>query len=162
MTEKKRDLKCRDTKQLVRIAIEHGMTQKDIAIKAGLKPKSGSLVSRWSTGKVLATDRQMAYLINEFGELLRRKIEHLFYREIDNKLEFYKLSGEVIFKHSVRQTSVINRRPVKIALLRVLILKLLNKFHVIYQLRDGINVPFNPHIWTSTTYHTVIMKKLTG
>lgn len=140
MTQDELNRKCKDTKRLVKIAIEHGMTQKDIAKKAGLKEKSGSLVSRWSTGKALATDRQMAYFIKEFGELLRRKVEHLFYGEIDNKLEFYKLNGEVIFKHSIRLSKVINRRPLKIAILRIIILKQLNTFHVIYQFRNGLDI----------------------
>jgi len=142
MTQQKTDRKCKDTKRLVRIANEHGMTNQDIAEMAGLKRTSGALVSRWRNGPTLATERQMGFFIKEFGGLLKRKIEHLFYKEISGELEFYKLQGEVLFKYSVRTHKIINKRPVKVALMKVIVLQQHNKYHLVSQLRGGLNANY--------------------
>lgn len=72
--------KYKHTRQLLKIAKEHGnYTHQQIADKAGLKGKSTSLVSRWTTGKALATERQMGYFIKHYEHFLKRKMEHLFY-----------------------------------------------------------------------------------
>ena len=142
MTEDELNRKCKDTKRLVRIAIEHGMTQSEIAKKARLSGKSGSLVSRWRSRPALATNRQMTYLIKEYGDLLKRKSEHLFYSGNNNDMKFYKLKGELILKYSVRTIETINRRPVKVALMRVIVIKQHNTFHLVLQMRYGIQPPF--------------------
>ena len=85
--------KCKNTKQLVRLAVESGMPHKEIAVKAGLKEKSTAQVSRWRKGESLATERQMAYFVKEFGELLRRKSQHLVTVEQDGRPNFIKLQG---------------------------------------------------------------------
>jgi len=133
------DRKCRDTKILVKIAIENGMTNQEIAVKAGLKKTSGAVVTRWKTGVALATERQMNFLINEFGDLLRRKTEHLFSQDEDGIQKFYKLNGEVIFKHVVRKYMPLNKGLSKIALLRYLALQKGNKFHLVFQSRKGLD-----------------------
>ncbi|NRA83959.1 MAG: hypothetical protein HRU22_09405 [Gammaproteobacteria bacterium] len=140
MIEQRVDRKCKDTKRLVRIAIEHGMTNQDIAELAGLSRKSVALVSKWRNGTALATERQMGHLIKEYGDLLKRKIEHLLFQETNNKLEFYKLTGEVLFKYCIRIHANINKRPAKVALMRLIVLQQHNKYHLITQLRNGLDI----------------------
>ncbi|MDE3274294.1 hypothetical protein, partial [Pseudoalteromonas sp. G4] len=77
--------KCRDTKRLIKIAIENGMTNQEIAAKAGLSKKSVAQVSRWRNGEALAFERQMRFFIKEFGDQLRRKSEHLLSVEKEGK-----------------------------------------------------------------------------
>ncbi len=139
MTEQNMERKCKDTKRLLKIAIEHGLTHPDIAVLAGLSKKSVAQVSRWRNGPTLATERQMSHFRKEYGDILRRKIEHLLYQEEDNKFEFFKINGEILFKHCIKTHQVINRRPIKISLMRILVLKQHNQFHLIQQSRNGID-----------------------
>jgi len=139
MTEQNMERRCKDTKRLIKIAVEHGLTNSDIAELAGLSRKSIAQVSRWRNGTALATERQMGHFIKEYGDILKRKIEHLLYKEDDSKFEFFKINGEVLFKHCIKTHQVINRRPIKIALMRIVVLKQHNQFHLIHQLRNGID-----------------------
>jgi transcriptional regulator with XRE-family HTH domain len=139
MTEQNMERRCKDTKRLIKIAVEHGLTNSDIAELAGLSRKSIAQVSRWRNGTALATERQMGHFIKEYGDILKRKIEHLLFQEEDNKFEFFKINGEVLFKHCIKTHQVINRRPIKIALMRILVLKQHNHFYLVYQSRSGID-----------------------
>ena len=92
--------KYKYTRQLLKIAQDHSdYKQIHIAKKAGLSPKSISLVSKWISGKALATELQMGYFIKHYEHFLKRKMEHLFYSVmIENgmeKVRFTKLSGEL-------------------------------------------------------------------
>ncbi|SUI57725.1 Uncharacterised protein [Shewanella baltica] len=141
MTEQQVDRKYKYTKQLVRIAIEHGMTNKEIAKKAGLSDKSVAQVTRWRNGDSLATERQMRFFINEFGDLLKRKVEHLFYGPCDDSgtdLKYYKLNGEILLKYSARKQIFVNRRITNVALLRLVILKQNSQYHLVFQARNGL------------------------
>ncbi len=131
-------IKCKDTKKLVRIATEHGMTGKEIALKAGLKGGSTAQVSRWRNGESLATERQMRFFINEFGEQLRRKSEHLLTVEQDNGLAFIKLTGDLIVKHVIRGPIFTNKKA-NIAICRFLIFRQHNQFYFVYQNRKGFD-----------------------
>ncbi|MGI2111264.1 hypothetical protein ACRN9C_18005 [Shewanella frigidimarina] len=138
MTEKQVDRKYKYTKQLVRMAIEHGMTNKEIAKKAGLSDKSVAQVTRWRKGDSLATVRQMQFLINEFGDLLKRKMEHLFYCKEDGVINYFKLSGDIILRHVYKQQLVLNRKQINIGLLRIVIIKHSEKFTLLSQYRMGL------------------------
>ena len=147
MTEQKENTKktYRYTKQLIKLAIENGYTNHDIAEKAGLSPKSTALVSRWRNGKALATDRQMNYFIKEFEHLLKRKMEHLFYEleefEKDgntlNKVNYFKISGEIILKHHLRSHGY----KKNITYYRIIIIK--NSDNVFYVLHQKRNFQFS-------------------
>ncbi len=55
----------------------------------------------------------MKNLLKEFGHLLKRKMEHLFYT-IEEKdavpdLKFLKLNGDIILKHRVCRTNVLKK-----------------------------------------------------
>ncbi|WP_412501410.1 hypothetical protein [Shewanella chilikensis] len=127
--------KYRYTKQLIRIALDNGYTNADIAVKAGLSPKSIGQVSRWRSGESLATERQMRALVKEFGHLLKRKIEHLLYGFDENgNLIFSSIEGEVVFKHTIKLT----RQQKSVSLYRIMLFKNSDKFTLIYQDRLGL------------------------
>lgn len=130
--------KCRDTKRLIKIAIENGMTNQEIAIKAGLSKNSVAQVSRWRNGEALATERQMRFFIKEFGDQLRRKSEHLLSVEIDGKHHFIKITGELILKHTARAPVNTERKQVHVATHRVLIFQKNTHFYVVLQTRKGL------------------------
>ena len=140
--------KYKYTRQLLKIAQDHGdYKQKQIAEKAGLSPTSISLVSKWVTGKALATERQMRYFIKHYEHFLKRKMEHLFYSVmIENgmeKVRFTKLSGEIIFNYRIKiprhqSPFYLNREQ---SVLRIVILQEGNQFHLVHLFRAGfINV----------------------
>ncbi len=145
MTEQKENTKktYRYTKQLIRLAIENGYTNQEIAVKAGLSQKSIAVVSRWRNGKALATVRQMQFFINEFEHLLKRKMEHLFYKlekfEKDgntlNKINYFKVSGEIILKHPIRKEVQLNNGNKKnVPFYRIVIIKSSNEcFYILHQ-----------------------------
>ncbi len=128
------DKKYPYTKQLVRIAVQNGYTNADIAVKAGLSGKSISQVSRWRNGEALATERQMRALINEFGHQLKRQVEHLIAIEHDGKQQFALLQGDLLLKHSLR----LSTNKGKAAIFRVLLLKCDQRFVVLGQIRYGL------------------------
>lgn len=141
MTDKNDKKKYRHTKQLVRIAIEQGYTNKEIAKSARLSEKSIGHVSKWRNGKVLANEHQMQNLLKEFGHLLKRKMEHLFYtlEEKDSSLnqKFFKLNGELTLKHTLYFKKQTSNRMFKVALLRLVLLKEGDHYHLITQHRAG-------------------------
>lgn len=138
MTEQQVDRKYKYTKQLVRIAIEHGMTNKEIAKKAGLSDKSVAQVTRWRKGDSLATVRQMQFFINEFGDVLKRKMEHLFYCKEGGVINYFKLSGDIILRHVYKQQLVLNRKQINVGILRIVIIKHGEKFTLLEQYRMGL------------------------
>ena len=147
MEDKQNKQTYRYTKQLVRIALDQGYTPAEILVKAGLSENSTAQFSRWRNGKALAKVRQLQYFINQYEHLLKRKIEHLFYSISDNALSFRKLHGEVVLKHVVRhQPAQVGKRVVPVALLRMILLKEGNKYHLVHQVRAGLTEDgnFNP------------------
>lgn len=132
--------KYKHTKQLIRIAIEHGYTNQQIAKKAGLSEKSIALVSKWRNGEALATVRQMQALINEFGAQLKRHMQHLFAVEHEGRQRFTVIEGDVLLKHTVR----LSTEHGKIAAFRVLLLKADKPFVVVIQQRYGLAVNVSP------------------
>lgn len=129
--------KCRDTKRLIKIAIENGMTNQEIAAKAGLSKKSVAQVSRWRNGEALAFERQMRFFIKEFGDQLRRKSEHLLCVEKEGKHQFIKLTGELVLKHTARVPVSMERKQVNVAIHRFLIFQKSTHFYVVSQTRKG-------------------------
>jgi len=129
--------KCRDTKRLIKIAIENGMTNQEIAAKAGLSKKSVAQVSRWRNGEALAFERQMRFFIKEFGDQLRRKSEHLLCVEKEGKHQFIKLTGELVLKHTARAPVSMGRKQAHVAIHRFLIFQKNTHFYVVSQTRKG-------------------------
>lgn len=154
------DKKYKFTKKLLKLAIEaSGYRNEDIAVKAGLSGKSVAQVSAWRNGRKEATERQMAYFIKEYGHLLKRKMEHLFYEiKINPKDEvlsskYIKLSGEIIFKHQIR---VLFSRKETVSLIRLLILQNEEGYKLITQYRAGL-VRWSKH--ATSDYHSYLIDK---
>ncbi|WP_412500299.1 hypothetical protein [Shewanella chilikensis] len=136
--------KYRYTKQLIRIALENGYTNADIAVKAGLSPKSIGQVSRWRNGESLATERQMRALVKEFGHLHRRRITHLFAYQTDSesrKQQFFLLEGDILLKHTFRMPT----KKGNIGIYRTLLLENNSKYIAILQVRQGLTRDFEIH-----------------
>ncbi|MBB1463100.1 hypothetical protein AB6D20_004025 [Vibrio splendidus] len=146
------DKKYKLTRQLLKLAIDTaGYRNEDIAVKAGLSGKSVALVSAWRNGRKNATERQMAYFIKEYGHLLKRAREHLFYTVLledgESKSLFRKLTGEMIFKYQVktvkssayhRSKEPYNKNHRSFTCLRLVILQDNDVFNVICQYRAGL------------------------
>ena len=134
----------KNTKHLIKLAIENGYTNQDIAKNAGISRTSISLVSRWRNGKALATERQMNFFIKEFEHLLKRKMEHLFYAETETPNEFiyYKVQGEILLTHTLHYSQEKSKykdiKQRKLPLYRFVIINSDEKFHVIYLERARI------------------------
>lgn len=139
-----KDKKYKYTKQLLRLAIEEsGYTNAEIAKKSRLSDKSVSLVSRWRNGKAQATEVQMHYFIKEYGHLLKKKLEHLFYGHtlsIEDKclsLSYLKLEGEVLFKTQIKSTLLdSSKNPLRV--LRLVVLEYKGCYEIVVQYRAGI------------------------
>lgn len=141
MTEQKEksQKKYRYTKQLIRLAIENGYTNKDIAKKAGFS--SEGQVSKWRNGKALATERQVQFFINEFGHLLKRKMEHLFYSQTENPYEFiyHKIEGEILLTHTLNYRDSRSKPIGKVGVCKFAILNLGSVFHLLEQKKVGLD-----------------------
>ncbi len=139
-----KDKKYKYTKQLLKLAIEEsGYTNAEIAKKSRLSDKSVSLVSRWRNGKAQATEMQMCYFIKEYGHLLKRKLEHLFYGEVLNvesktiDIVYQKIEGEVFFKSQIKSTMLdSSKKPV--CILRLIFIEHKGSYKIVVQYRAGI------------------------
>ncbi|MCE0493127.1 hypothetical protein [Vibrio salinus] len=143
------------TKRLVNIAIENGYTNKDIANVSRISKNSIAQVSKWRHGESLAKETQMAHLIKEFGHLLKRQTEHLFYifdekseRELEHSPKFFMASGERLLSQTLVKNIFVNGRPSNISLFRIIILCMDNSFQLIVQVRRGLQ-----KIQTNNQYH---------
>ncbi|MDO1510664.1 MULTISPECIES: hypothetical protein [unclassified Neisseria] len=84
------------TRELVKLALHEGWTQKEIADKCRTQQ---SIVSAWSKGEKQGTEQQLKPLLEIFGYKLRRntfKVYWGFDSETKEKV-FYKVEGTVIF-----------------------------------------------------------------
>lgn len=84
------------TRQLVRMAINDGWTQKDIADTCRTHQ---SVVSAWNKGQKSATEQQVRPLLEIYGHKLRRNSFRVYWN-IDpetREKKFYRVEGKVIF-----------------------------------------------------------------
>lgn len=137
--------KYKYTRQLLKLAIENGgYRNEDIAVKARLSSKSVAQISAWRNGRKDATEAQMVYFIKEYGHLLKRGMEHLFYyqEEVNDvtDIKYRKLSGEVIFKHQIRVPSRKGNSIGSTALIRFIVIGNEHKYHMIRQIRGGLTL----------------------
>ncbi|KHT60914.1 hypothetical protein RJ45_23015 [Photobacterium gaetbulicola] len=134
--------KYKYTRQLLKIAKqEGGYTNKEIEKKAGLKDSSSSLASRWLNGHALATERQMRYFINNYGHLLKRQMEHLYYQCVPEGdrmvLNYLKLTGDIIFKHQIR-LGPDDRHKKRLSVIRVVVIEHNGRYKILLQYRAGL------------------------
>jgi len=83
------------TRQLVRLAMNDGWTQKDIADKCRTQQ---SVVSSWCKGSNLAKEQQLRPLLELYGHKIRRNSSRVYWN-IDSETrekKFYRVEGKVI------------------------------------------------------------------
>ena len=98
---KKKSPKFPKTKELVRIAVNDGMTQIQIA---NLCRTQQGQVSKWKTGTALATRQQLEPLLELYGEKLRRTSFKLYQTEYlpPQPAQFARVEGKLILREKFR------------------------------------------------------------
>lgn len=89
----------KQTRALIRLAINDGWTQKEIADTCRTQQ---SIVSAWAKGTKLAKEGQLIVLLERYGHTLRRQSFRLYWT-IDPETEekrFFRVEGKVIFQHT--------------------------------------------------------------
>lgn len=88
------------TKELVRLALNDGWTQQDIAEKCRTQQ---SIVSAWKKGAKKASEAQLIELLKIYGHKLRRSSFKVYWN-IDSETQakrFFKVEGRVILSHAL-------------------------------------------------------------
>ena len=104
------------TRQLIRLALNDGWTQREIAEKCRAQQ---SIVSAWSKGTKYATEAQLKPLIEIYGHKLRRNTFRLYW-ELDSITQtkiFFRVEGniilsEVFFKPNVASDKLPKKLPI--------------------------------------------------
>ena len=98
---KKKSPKFPKTKELVRIAVNDGMTQIEIA---NLCRTQQSQVSKWKAGAALATRQQLEPLLASYGEKLRRTSFKLYQTQHlpSRPAQFARVEGKLILREKFR------------------------------------------------------------
>lgn len=86
--------KFKQTRELVKLALNNGWTQKEIAKTCRTQQ---SVVSAWKNGETQGTEQQLQPLLELFGHKLRRNAFKLYQEVKDDKIYFVKVEGQVIF-----------------------------------------------------------------
>ena len=84
------------TRQLIRMAINDGWTQKDIADTCR---SHQSIISAWYKGQKLATEQQVRPLLEIYGHKIRRNSFRVYWNINPETREksFYRVEGKVVF-----------------------------------------------------------------
>lgn len=102
-TKKKARKPFKQTRDLVRLAINSGWTQQEIANKCRVNHQS--IVSSWSKGLKYATEEQLQPLLKEFGYKLRRNSFKVYWgkHKETGTNEYYRVEGNVVFSQSIHR-----------------------------------------------------------
>nr|VFJ54523.1 MAG: hypothetical protein BECKFW1821B_GA0114236_101914 [Candidatus Kentron sp. FW] len=148
----------KQTRDLVRLALHDGWTQKEIADKCRTQQ---SVVSAWNRGAKLATEKQLKPLLEIYGYKLRRNSFRVYWsiNTETNEKTFCRVEGKVIFSQSFNDPRRENYKLVK----RIPIYKLVvhhqggDQFLVILQNRfifehtnEELECSTEDGIWTSS------------
>ena len=103
MTKTKKSDRFPSTKELVRIALNDGMTQLQIAQLC--RTQQGQ-VSKWKSGIALATRQQLKPLLERYGEKLRRTSFKLYQtrHQPSQPSQFARVEGKLILREKFRGT----------------------------------------------------------
>lgn len=84
------------TRQLVRLALNDGWTQKDIAAKCRAHQ---SIVSAWAKGTKFATEQQLIPLLEIYGHKLRRNTFRVYWAldSVTQEKTFFRVEGKIVF-----------------------------------------------------------------
>ncbi len=81
------------TKNLIRLALNDGWTQKEIADKCRTQQ---SVVSAWAKGTKYGNEQQLRPLLEIYGHKLRRNTFKLYWRYEGGRKLFFRVEGKVI------------------------------------------------------------------
>lgn len=133
---KKEKRKFKQTKQLVRLALNDGLSQSEIATQCRTQQ---SIVSGWSKGEKFATEQQLKPLLEVYGHKLRRNSFRLYW-DIDPQTlqkSYFKVEGKVILSQAFYDARRVKHQVVK----KVPLMKLVihhqgeSKFRLVVQSR---------------------------
>jgi transcriptional regulator with XRE-family HTH domain len=112
--------KFRQTRQLVRMALNDGWTQKEIEKKCRI---SQSIVSGWKSGSTLATEEQIKPLLEIYGNKLRRKSFQVYqcYDPDSKKRSYVKVEGRILFSHTVSKSETTGKMQKRISVFRYVV-----------------------------------------
>lgn len=133
---KKNKRKFKQTKQLVRLAINDGWTQNEIRVACRTQQ---SVVSAWSKGTKLGTEETLRPLLEQYGNKLRRNSFRVYWCiDPETKIKtFHKVEGKVVLSQAFYDARRSGTKLVK----QIPQLKLVvhhqgaNKFRLVYQSR---------------------------
>ena len=126
--------KYKQTKQLVRMALNDGWTQQDIARACRTHQ---SVVSSWSKGQKVATEEQLRPLLEQYGHKLHRNAFRLYWNRTNETNQFFKVEGKVILSHTLSDSRRVAHKLVKKIPKYKLVIHAQgqNQFRIIYQYR---------------------------
>lgn len=133
---KKRPFKL--TRELVRLALNSGWTQDEIAEKCRTQQ---SIVSAWNKGAKYATESQLMPLLELFGHKLRRNSFRVYWalESTTQAKTFFRVEGKVVFTDvlfDLRSSDVYGKAPQKIAAVKLVIHHQgADKFRIVIQKR---------------------------
>jgi len=90
----------KQTRQLVKMALNDGWTQSDVAIKCRVHQ---SIVSGWKNGSKFGTETQLSALLEIYGHKLRRNTFKVYWH-IDNETDektYFRVEGRVILTENI-------------------------------------------------------------
>jgi transcriptional regulator with XRE-family HTH domain len=130
--------KFKQTKQLVKLALNDGWTQKSIARSCRTQQ---SIVSAWASGEKLATESQLAQLLEQYGNQLRRRNFQIYYHsDSEYKFSFYRVEGKIIFSYTFVKEEEEHKRIKRIPIEKIIIHEQgKGVFRIVHQYRPFFN-----------------------
>jgi transcriptional regulator with XRE-family HTH domain len=133
---KKNKRKFKQTKQLVRLALNGGWTQSEIALACRTQQ---SVVSAWKKGSTSGTEESLKPLLDVYGHKLRRNSFRVYWSvdSATNEKAFHKVEGKVVLSQAFFDARRDSAKLVK----RIPKYKLIvhhqgsNKFRLVFQSR---------------------------
>jgi len=163
---KKSKRKFKLTKQLVRLALNDGWSQAEIADVCRTQQ---SVVSGWSKGKP-GTEQQLKPLLEIYGHKLRRNTFKVYWSTDPEtkKTSYYKLEGKVILNQAFSYSQVSSSyRDKKIPTQKLVIHHQgTNKFRIVFQTRlktvrgFDLESTTDDSVWNSTITEQTDLEKL--
>ena len=98
------------TRQLIRLALNDGWTQREIAEKCRVQQ---SIVSAWSKGAKCATEAQLMPLLELFGHKLRRNTFRVYWAlDLTTQAKtFFRVEGKAVFTEMFFELKESNGKP---------------------------------------------------
>jgi transcriptional regulator with XRE-family HTH domain len=157
------------TRQLIRMALHDGWTQKEIAEKCRTQQ---SVVSAWSKGAKFADEQQLKPLLELYGHRLRRNTFRVYWgiNQESGEKSFYRVEGKVILSQAFTDPRRDNRGKL---VRKIPIHKLVihhqgeNNFRVIFQSRlkfqhsnEELECSVEDAVWSSKISEKITIEEL--